>query len=154
MASLDSALTPEDLQTLIEAMNDWETIGNSEYMVMNHVKSMPMPPEDHEAFEYIKQVKEMFAQREKDIKTTRELRMEKAIFVKAKLMLAKRDQGISKLFAEASNPVIETTPQSQPLKEMTAEDKTKLELAEYFIRDLGVWKNYCKFLEERSVTSS
>lgn len=152
MASLTSALDKNDLETLVEAMNDWETIGNHEFHVMNLVKNVPIPPDDHDSHEFIVNIKDHFKQREKDIKATRAVREEKAVLLKAKLMLIKRDMGINQLFENASAPVEEDTAEevvAQPkAKKPTKEQVAGLELAEAFIKDLGVWTHYEKFLAE------
>jgi hypothetical protein len=170
MASFDTKFTKEDLDTLVEAMGDWEMMGNHEWHTLNMIKQVPLPPEDHEAHEAIKQIKEHFAQREKDIVATRAIRQEKAVFVKAKLMLARQDLGINQLFemATTTTPSSAPAPKEMPEKkvEKKVEDvvspsvatdaitelKKKLELAEFFIRDLGVWPHYEKFLAEKSAS--
>lgn len=164
MGTLDSSLTSQDLDTLIDAMHDWEAIGNHEYHVMNMVRNAPMPPQDHEAYEFMQNIKDHFKQREKDIKDTRALRQETAIFLKAKLMLIRRDIGIDQLFVNAAQPVAEAPAKeirqavepdklAEPVQAAQApQDPTalqKLELAEEFIRDLGVWTHYEKFLVDK-----
>jgi hypothetical protein len=57
-----------------------------------------MPPEDHEAFEPFQYLRNMFKQREKEIERNRTMRQEKAVFLKAKLMLARQDMDVNSLF--------------------------------------------------------
>lgn len=107
MGKLDSELTDADLEKLIEAVGEWESTGNQEYHFMNAVKNSIMPPEDSEAFEFVKMVKEHFKKREKDIQKARMLRQESATFLKAKLMLMRQDRSITGLFEGSSKPVEE-----------------------------------------------
>jgi hypothetical protein len=176
MSELSSQFTREDIETLIEAMGDWEMLGNHEFHVMQMIRNAPMPPEEHEAFEVMSQIKEHYRKREKDIKMSREVRAEKAVFLKAKLMLVRKDLGITQLFDMSSNvdpnspmpepkdkhrdkeessvrekakakPIAPTG--KQPFKEGYVSVRTKLEKAEFFIKDLGVWDHYQKFLTEQ-----
>lgn len=159
MGDLSSKFSREDIETLLDAMNDWEALGSHEWHMMTAVKNAPMPPEDHEAYEIFANVKEYFRKREKDIKESRITRQERAVFLKAKLMLVRRDMGINQLFemaTEAELPPVEgaTTeaagPDVGPIPEFTLVDSAKLERAEFFIKDLGVWDHYQKFLAEQS----
>lgn len=162
MSGLSSEFTRDDIETLIESVGDWEAVGNHEYHVFNMVKSVPMPPEDHEAFEPISQIKDYFKGREKEIKQSRITRQEKAVFLKAKLMLVRRDLGINKLFDMAANSKDAT--ESLPPKESGSTTfvpesgletvKKQLQLAEDFIKDLGVFAHYEKFLEDRKNITS
>ena len=162
MGVLESKFSRVDLDTLIEAMGDWEAVGNHDYHVLNIIKNMPMPPEDHEAYEYAKDIKEHFLKREREINDRRAMRQEKATLLKAKLMLVRADMAVSQLFEMS---VDGTTPTAPAPKENVApvvqpqggvdilpsdEFKAKLELAEFFIRDLGVWDHYAKYLSEKS----
>jgi len=171
MASLESEFTRDDIETLIESMSDWEMIGNQEYHLMQMIRNAPMPPEDHEAFEMMDHIKDHFRAREKEINESRVTRQEKAVFLKAKLMMARRDMGINQLFDFAAGGADPTekpseavqgpepvaprpTPQEDkeavkvPVK--AADDvRESLQLAEHFIRDLGVWDHYQKFLQEQ-----
>ena len=164
MSSLDSKFTRNDVDTLIEAMGDWESLGNQEFHVLNMVKNAPMPPEDHEAHEYMAQLKDHFKRREKEIKDNRVTRQEQAVFLKAKLMLIRRDMAVEQLFemattgpadmaapapVEAPQPTVEATNGNGSHKPKSA-SRRKLELAEEFIKDLGVWAHYEKFLAERA----
>jgi hypothetical protein len=172
MSDLTSKFTREDLETLLEAMSDWESLGNHEFHVLQMIKNAAMPPEDHEAFEQFLQIKEHFRKREKEIIASREVRQEKAVFLKAKLMLVRKDVGISALFDMAANadanspapkPKEEREPEAwnhleEPVKKaataaVAVEDEgiaKRLTLAEFFIRDLGVWDHYQKFIAEKS----
>jgi len=141
------------------------------FHVFQMVKNIPMPPEEHEAYEFIHKLKEHFRTRERDIKDSRVTRQEKAVFLKAKLMMARRDLGISALFDMASNmeegavsgsgsiaisdAPKETVPSISGV-ETSIEDtddlsiaKRSLEKAEFFIKDLGVWDHYQTFLSDR-----
>lgn len=160
MGELSSQFTREDIETLLEAMGDWEVLGNHEFHVMQMIKGAPLPPEDHEAFEVMQQIKEHYRKREKDIKASREVRQEKAVFLKAKLMLVRKELGINQLFDMSAN-TDPNSPMPQPKDESEAPEPKakpkkadpdvakKLEMAEFFIKDLGVWPHYEKFLVEQ-----
>lgn len=155
MSDLSSKFSRDDIETLLEAMSDWEAIGSQEWHMMQAIKNAPMPPEDHEAYEIFSHVKDYFRKREKDIKESRITRQERAVFLKAKLMLVRRDMGINQLFEMATETA--TAPANQPLPVaqevvVTAADDVvaKLADAEFFIKDLGVWEHYQKFLADRA----
>jgi hypothetical protein len=161
MATLDSSFTREELETLIEAMGDWEMLGNQEWSFAQLLKSAPMPPTDHEAFDVMHQIKEHFKNREKEINASRAMRQETAVFLKAKLMLARRDCDINKLFDFASSSIdVEKTPSKKPfivvpsLEENTPPSTSdqKLTLAEHFIYDLGseTWSLYEMFVNKNN----
>jgi hypothetical protein len=161
MGELSSKFSREDIEVLLEATSDWEALGSQEWHLMNMVKSAPMPPDDHEAYEMVSAIKEHFAKREKDIKESRVTRQERAVFLKAKLMLVRRDMAVNQLFEMA----VEDTPQDVaapvhvPVKCENSEAVSipvrsgdaaaALEKAEFFIKDLGVWDHYQKFLKEK-----
>ena len=168
MSELKSSFSKDDIQTLIESMDNWESMGNQEFHLMNMIKNAPMPPEDHEAYEHMEHIKEHFRNRERDIEATKHMRQEKAVFLKAKLMLVRRDLDIDQLFEMA---IDEDVPETQstsaeddnsqtiipehdhttaPLISTPRESlDSSLELAEFFIKDLGVWDHYQKFLKDR-----
>lgn len=166
MASeLKSTFSKEDVATLIEAMGDWEMVGNHEFHVLQLIKNAPMPPEDHEAHDYMQQIKDHFYKREKDIMASRETRQEKAVMLKAKLMLVRRDMAINTLFdmantaessaSEAAGTVVAEMPTVSsepappiPMAETSDDSQEALRKAEKFIDDLGVWKHYQKFLAD------
>ena len=155
MSELSSKFSRDDIETLLEAMNDWETLGGQEFHLMNIVKSTPMPPEDHEAYEMVSMIKEHYAKREKDIKESRITRQERAVFLKAKLMLVRRDMSVNQLFEMATEDA-PAVPVSEAKTEVGCSEakpapfvQNDLQRAEFFIRDLGVWDHYQKFLNEK-----
>lgn len=165
MSELTSKFTRDDLETLIESIGDWEMLGNQEWHLLNMIKNAPMPPEEHEAYDHMVQIKNHFRSRERDIEAGRQTRQEKAVFLKAKLMLVRRDMGIDQLFEMAADTTsathdpapVESVPVQPPKpsegvkipvkSNETAQDA--LEAAEFFIRDLGVWEHYQNFLRDR-----
>lgn len=167
MSELSSKFTKDDVQTLLDSMSDWEMLGNHEFHMMQAVRNAPLPPEDSgESYEVMNQIKEHFKRREKEIMATREMRQEKAIFLKAKLMLIKRDMGINQLFDMATSVSAEPVGQGSvpvesgcevPVEAILVpennEAQKSLELAEFFIKDLGVWDHYSKFLKEQKEKS-
>lgn len=171
MGNLTSAFTRDDIATLIESIDDWEMIGSHEFNMMKMVLNAPLPPEDHEAYEVMTQIKSYFWSKEREIKEHRMNRQEKAVFLKAKLMLVRRDMDVNSVFemaTEEDTAPPATTPNlgpapvsfSQSCSSVNSspptgsfanvvESASKLALAEFFIRDLGVWDHYQKFLAER-----
>jgi hypothetical protein len=168
MPDLSCKFTRDDIETLIEAMGDWEMLGNHEFHVMSMIKNAPMPPEDHEAYEALAQIKEHFQNRERDIMASRAVRQEKAVFLKAKLMLVRSDLGITALFDMTSNtdanspmpkkeeakPVEPRVKRSKSESSDQVDYKAKLEMAEFFIKDLGVQSHYEKFLAEKAAAGN
>lgn len=182
MDELVSKFTRQDIETLLEAMGDWETMGNQEYHFLQLIKSAPMPPENHEAYQAFKSIKKHFKRREEQIKFEREVRKENATLLNAKLIMTKRKVAVNELFDMAANfDLSSPPPKPKPaLAEVDDDDdivltnpvpvdgevgpgpvpsdsqtklldqfKKKLELAEFFIKDLGVQAHYEKFLKNR-----
>lgn len=152
MSNLDSNLNSDDLETLLEATNDWEMLGNNDFYTLNMVKAVPLPSEDHETYNFIRDIKDRFRSREKDIKAARAVRQEKAVFLKAKLMMLKRDLGITQLFDEAqvSTPEKGIVMTASGHTIQLSDENKELIRAEEFIKDLGVWEHYQKFCLERT----
>lgn len=160
MGELTSQFSREDIETLIEAVGDWEVLGNQEFHIMQMIRNVPLPPDDHEAYDAMVQIKEHYRKREREIQKTRAVRQEHAVFLKAKLMLVRKDLGISQLFNMASHVDLSAKPQAvpeaaeaddRPTREACRADASdRLELAEFFIKDLGVWDHYQKYLSEKA----
>jgi hypothetical protein len=162
MSELSSKFTRQDIETLIEALGDWEMIGNQEFHFLQMIEDAQLPPEDNEAFEIVQRVKDHYRQKKRQILEHRALRQEQAVFIKAKLMLVRRDMQISDLFEmpvngeAAPGPATEPSPVAsteaeKPATPTSGEDLAqRLHWAEYFIKDLGVWAHYQKFLEDRA----
>lgn len=160
MGELTSKFTRADIETLIEALGDWEMIGNQEFHFLQMIEDAPLPPEDNEAHEIVLRVKEHYRQKKRQILEHRALRQEQAVFIKAKLMLVRRDMQINDLFEMPVSPeapettsVTEAQDSQIPPNEENAvspgNTTRRLYLAEYFIKDLGVWAHYEKYLEDR-----
>jgi hypothetical protein len=156
---IDASFNSKDVETLLEAMDIWESTGNVESTVLDYIKKIPVPKGNKEAAQYIKEIKEYWIGQEKDIVSRRDVVREKAIFLKAKLMQAKISKGIDRFFA-APDPLPEV-----PAKEVAgavgidppptqADEFGKRQLAEAFIKDLGVWSHYEKFLADRANLSA
>lgn len=173
MGELKSGLSRDDLETLIEAVNNWEADGTQEFHVMRMVENAPLPPEDHEAYEFVSNIKDHFRQKKKEIKAALEIRSEKSTFLKAKLMLIRKDIGVNKLFEQASSvedeaAPVEEAPAPKKVKKKAApqtnfgefpaisegEEVATLEAAVFFMKDLGVWGHYQKFLAQRKVDAT
>lgn len=160
---LSSKFDRNDVETLIEALGDWEMSGNHDYAFMQAVEDAPMPPEDNEAYDIVVRMKDYYRERKQNILDHRAARQETAVFLKAKLMMVRKAMGISDLFnmeteteaiPVAPIPVapvapVPVVPDSKPI----AAVPTSLELAEFFIKDLGVWDHYQKFLVDKQENS-
>lgn len=160
MGELTSKFSRDDIEVLLEATNDWEALGSQEWHLMNMVKGAPVPDAEQypEAYEMVTAIKDHFKKREKDIKDSRVTRQERAVFLKAKLMLVRRDMGINQLFEMATEDAAPEQSTSAEIGEKTGVEMpthsdataTALKKAEFFIRDLGVWDHYQRFLSEDS----
>lgn len=144
MAELNTKFTRSDLETLIESMGDWEMLGDHEHRVLEMIKGAPMPPEDHEAYDIMSQIKNHYKKREREINASRQVRQERATLLKAKLMLVRMELGTNQFFEMSDNTCADG-------QQKTPESSEALTLAEFFIRDLGVWDHYKKFLKEKKV---
>jgi hypothetical protein len=174
MGLLESKFNREDVDTLIESVGDWETLGNHEFHVMQMIRTLPMPAEDHEAFSAIKEIKDHFAQREKDILATRAVRQERAVFLKAKLMMVRQEMAVSQLFemATTTSPVAAPVPKEKenpaatfaataaagvptPVLDMSASEPgeitviQKLAWAEQYMKEVGIWSRFENFMKEK-----
>lgn len=159
---LEGKLTPEDVEVLIESMDFWETSGNREFHIMQMFKNMPLPEQDHEAYEPVKEAKQYFAARERDIKADRSLRKEKATILKAKLMLMRSDMTVDRVFDNAveDHPVKAPKTRQSPVDcegtNSVEPDKTsksdKLKKAELFLDQKGIKGYYEKFLDGKPST--
>jgi hypothetical protein len=152
MGFLESKFTKEDIDTLLTALDDWEMLGNNDFHWMQMIKQSPMPPKDHEAYETFKMLKESFVQREKEILNARAVRQERAIFLKAKLMLVRQDMSVDQLFemattTDSTEKKIAVKGDSEPVPVKVG--TSKLQLAESFMKEINVWSHYQKFLQEK-----
>lgn len=161
MGELSSKFSRDDIETLIESMGDWEMVGEQDYHLLQAIEDSPIPPDDHEAYEIMVRIKEHYRQRKQRIIDHRAVRQEKAVFLKAKLMLIRKDMAIDSLFEveedkNAPKPLPRPATVSEPSEEgndIWAKQAKALNLAEFFIKDLGVWDHYQKFLAERAENS-
>lgn len=154
MSELSSKFSQQDIETLIESMDDWELMGNQEYHILQMIKSAPLPPEDHEAYDVMSQIKDHFKKRERDIKKNRQIRQERATFLKCKLMMVRNDLGANELWDMAANGELSPVKKEDDNKDLQDDCVKKLRLAEEFIDDLGVRKHYNTFLAEKNSLQS
>ena len=132
VSSLESTFSKEEMQTLLDSITDWEISRNQEYHVMQMVKNIPLPAEDDESYEYVSELKRQFRLREDNILDSRMARQEKAIFLKAKLMMVIKDMGRNELFDFEGQ-----------------KDSDNLKLAEKCIKEAGLWDDYVQAIEEQ-----
>ena len=102
VSSLSSNFVKEDISLLIQAIDDWETNGTHEYAMAMAVKNSPLPPEDNEFYDFIASLKKQFSQRELELARLKEEKQEKAVMLKAKLFLARKEIEINEVFDVAS----------------------------------------------------
>lgn len=166
MAELSSKFTQEDIEKLIESVGDWEVNGSQEYLFMTRILDAPALPEDHEAFEIWTQIRDHYRSRKQILEDRHADRQEQAVFLKAKLMLVRKEMRVNDVFEMAAeevkavpkkkkvvpdSPASPRTAQStQKIPVSVSDAQKKLEDAEFFIKDLGVWEHYQKFLAEKS----
>jgi len=152
---LDSRLVKPDLITLIEAVRDWQRVGDRELHMLQMVKDMPYPPEDHEAYDWVSQMKKQYKEREREIKEASELRAEKATLLAAKLYLAKNELSIqgmldlAEMITTNEESLLQEDPQTEIKLSPKSDAKEELDLAYEYIRDVGIWKNFSDFRAER-----
>jgi hypothetical protein len=170
MASeMSSQFNRDDIEVLIDSIGDWEMHGNQEYNIAQMIKNIPMPDEDHPQYDVVREAKEHFRRREKLIIQQRADRQEKAVFIRAKLFLTRREVNVNQVFDMAadfsdapltpqveeelvSTPDVDSAPKS--LSKEAEDYKKRLELAEFFIKDLGVDANYRAYLDGLQESSS
>lgn len=153
-SELRSEFTPYDVETLIESVGDWESSGLVEYHILNMIKNVPMPPTDHEAYEPVKEIKEFYKSKEKEIKNKRDIRQEVAVFLKAKLMMVRKEFAIIKAFDMAEKGIIDSSAPKEAGDNIVPENnneeyKQRLLYAEQFISECGINDFYKKFLNEK-----
>lgn len=152
MSQLSSALNKSEIDILIEAMSEWEAIGNHEFHVLGIVKKHPMPDEEGEQYDFIKAIKDHYKKREREIQESRTIRQERAILTKAKLVMIRQDLNACQLFENAQIQADDFKQIDEIAAERadapTSDEKKRLVLAEFYIKDLGVWEMYQKFLAD------
>lgn len=128
MDSLKAKLDLHDIEVLIEAVGEWESLGNQDYYIAQQVKNIPLPDEEEneDAYKYISAVKKHFAEREKDIKAARAVRQEQSTFLRAKLFMMKQSQGVEKLWEAPESSAI-AAPKEKDIKVVKEPKKDKKE---------------------------
>ncbi len=101
MSSLDSSFTSEDLNLLFEAITEWENRGSEMLIWINAMKNMPDDtlPDDmpEEVKENVKKLRKYYLSKEKDFKSTHQLKAERSTLLKAKIIMQKTDAAINSL---------------------------------------------------------
>lgn len=152
MAELNTNFTKEDIETLIEAMGDWEYQSSQDYILLNMLKKMPMPTEDHASHAFMQDLRQQYLDREREILRNRDVQQEKAVLLKAKLILARQDASINRLFdmAAAVSPTSSNHVPQNEQNENVEQLKSRLSLAEEFIKDMMIWSHFEKFVAEKT----
>ena len=157
MKNLQASLGMADLEVLLEAMSEWENLGNHDYYMMQQVKNMPIPTEEESEQwnKIITQLKSHYANREKTIKSDKQVREEKAVFTRAKLMMIRQAVAANMLWNNpedagsdepAPAPVKKVAP---PIPKKEMEDfKRKYEIAVEYMTDMKIMKFFEPYLEE------
>jgi len=156
MESLKAALNMTDLELLLEAVGEWESVGNYEFSVMQQIKNIPVPDEEEneEAHKYIMAVKEHFKKREKEIKAARSVRQEQSTFLRAKLFMIKQKTGMDKLWTNPDDADI-SAPRERAVSSTAsrkAEDplwETKFGIAQAYMEEMKMWKYFETHMQEK-----
>jgi hypothetical protein len=99
---LEADFTEQDLQTMLDALDDWEMQDMGFLELIDKIKHIPNPPEDSspdyvEAFTEFK--KHMLSQEDK-VRKNRNIRREKATLLKAKIILMNQARAAEKFLDE------------------------------------------------------
>lgn len=152
MKDLKASLGTADLEVLLEAMQEWENLGNHDYYVMQQVRNMPIPSEEESEQwnKIITQLKAHYSEREKTIKSDKQVREEKAVFTRAKLMMIRQAVASNKLWNNPEDAGLdEPTPARKVVSKVEMEDfKRKYEIAVAYMTDMKIMKFFEPYLEE------
>lgn len=179
MSQLNSKFTRDDIDNLIDSVSAWEMEHQHQYHSLQIVKQIPMPPEDHPSYDYIKALKKEFIDRERSIKADQKVNQEKAVFLKAKLMLIRQDMAIDQLFEMATDntmPIKDSAPvengSSKPeVPNQTSDDSNrasekdesdvsvkndltpemKVVMAESFLESISILKNFNEYIGDQNL---
>lgn len=162
MDNLRAALNMNDVETLLEAVADWESLGNQDFYAMQQIKNVPIPDEEEneELFKLITALKKHYTDRASEIKAARAVREEKSVFVRAKLMMIKQKISANMIWenpddANSGNPApredaqprsSKKTKTSEPKVEESDVDQKKFDLAVQYMTEVGADKNFNDFL--------
>jgi len=101
---IDSDLTTEELDTLIEALDDWEKSESHTIEFIEVLKKIPDPDtEDNPHMEQFIDFKRHMVSKESDLKKDKRIRREKAIFLKAKLLLLTQSKVVDRFCEETQS---------------------------------------------------
>lgn len=156
-------ITTKDINLLLEAIDIWQAWNTQDYNVLNLLKTMPLPPEGSSEYEVLSQLKERALSRQQEIENRHRLVEEQAVSLRYKLILARRALEAKKVLEMSLEELDDClSQQKQSQGELTPESKQigqyescrrSLQLAEQFIRDVGIWHYYEKFLLEQATES-
>jgi len=117
--TLAAKFSSQDLDTLLEAMDEWERVGGEQLNFIKMLENIPdlafadLPPEMKDAFEKYKQ-QQMGKKRE--IEKSRKVRGEKATLLKAKLILLLQRAAANRLAGDGPDgEELELEPPSGPV---------------------------------------
>ncbi len=102
---LEADFTEQDLSTLLDALDEWEMQDIGLLDLIDKLRHIPDPPDDADpdythAFEEFKN--HMLSQEDK-VRRSRTVRREKAILLKAKIILMKQARAADRLLAESGD---------------------------------------------------
>jgi len=100
---IDAEITESDFETIMEALNCWEIQCNADLDLIKRLKDLPDPEfPDKETLEQFRAWKNSLLSREPKLKKDGRIRMEKAIMLKAKLLMMNQQQATDKFLDIAS----------------------------------------------------
>ena len=98
MATLDSNFGEDDLNLLIEAITEWENHDRQMLSLIWAMKNNPLPADmTDDIKEAMERVKAHYLSKEKALKSQAQLRSERSILIKAKIIMQKQDRAIDQL---------------------------------------------------------
>jgi len=102
---LDGEFTPQDLDTLLDALDEWETKDVELLELIEKLKHIPDPPEDaNEQYrETFLEFKKQMLSQEPKARSNKKQRREKAVLLKAKIILINQSRAADKLMEEAQS---------------------------------------------------
>jgi hypothetical protein len=103
---LEEEFTPQDLDTILDALDEWETKDVELLELIEKLKHIPDPPEDAnpEYREYFLEFKKHMLSQEHKARSNKKQRRERAVLLKAKIILMNQSRAADKLFDESSGP--------------------------------------------------
>lgn len=100
---LDGEFTPQDLEVMLDALDEWETKDVELLELIEKLKHIPDPPEDaNEQYrEHFLEFKKHMLSQEHKARSNKKQRREKAVLLKAKIILMNQSRAADQIMEEA-----------------------------------------------------